>query len=88
MTFIIFVIVKKYKIKNYFRKDQLEAMSWCIGKGIKIFPSASRWGSKECKITIMNNGTKTVSEELYAKDDVGTKIYELYCHFYDYNTKS
>ena len=73
------------KIKNYFREDQGVAMSWCIKKGIKIYPKPSHYKATECNIEIWNNGTKTISEEKYPKDDVGTKIYELYCHFYDYN---
>jgi hypothetical protein len=76
------------KIKNYFREDQLLAMNWCINRGIKIFPKSSNYRSSECAIEVWNNGTKTISEEKYPKDDVATKIYELYCHFYDYNNSN
>lgn len=75
-------------IKNYFREDQLIAMNWCIKRGIKIFPKSSHYKSSECNIEVWNNGTKTISEEKYSKDDVATKIYELYCHFYDYNNSN
>jgi hypothetical protein len=75
-------------IKNYFREDQLLAMNWCIKRGIKIFPKSSHYKSSECSIEVWNNGTKTISEEKYPKDDVATKIYELYCHFYDYNNSN
>ena len=75
-------------IKNYFREDQLVAMNWCIKRGIKIFPKSSHYKSSECSIEVWNNGTKTISEEKYPKDDVATKIYELYCYFYDYNNSN
>jgi hypothetical protein len=77
--------VDRHRVKNYFREDQNVAMNWCVNRGIKIYPKPSNYKAAECSIEIWNNGTQTFSEEKYPKDDVATKIYELYCHFYDYN---
>ena len=76
---------QRKKIEGYFRDDQGDAMAWCIRKAIKIHYRPVKYNAQEYKIVIYNNGNKTVSDKVYAKEEVATKVYELYCHFYDTN---
>lgn len=68
-----------------YRKDMHACYKWCLDNNIKIYPIASN--SSEQFIEVNNNGHITKSKEAYKIKELHLKIWELYCHFYDTNTK-
>ena len=70
-----------------FRDDQSLCMKWCHDNAIKIYLVPKVWNSEEYEIEIMEQGTKIRSGVKYPVEDAYTKVWELYCHYYDANNK-
>lgn len=64
-----------------YRIDMHTCYQWCMDNGITIYPLASNESEKQ--IEINDNGTIIQSPVTYSKIDLYTKIWELYCHYYD-----
>jgi len=78
-------MAKRNKIEHYpvYRIDMHACMQWCNNNGIKIYPIPDKNG--EYFLEINNNGTIITSPVTYKKVESFTKIWELYCHYYDNN---
>lgn len=63
----------------------LEAKSWCLAKGIKIYIVPIR-NKKECYIEVDNNGRITRSPHTYQNQSIASeKIWDLNLHIYENN---
>ena len=62
-----------------------KAYSWCIKNNIRIAPHAANAGkdNKEWWIDIEANGLKKRSPYKYNRDQIWSKIFELYIFYYD-----
>jgi hypothetical protein len=61
---------------------QYDAFQWCVENGITIYCLPAKSTDKLYAVEVNNNGNITTSEKKYKKDEVDTKIWELYCHMY------
>lgn len=61
---------------------QYDAFQWCVENGITIYCLPAKRTDKLYAVEVNNNGNITTSEKKYKKDEVDTKIWELYCHMY------
>lgn len=65
----------------------LEAKSWCIANGIKIYIVPIR-NRKECYVEVDNNGKITRSPHTYKNQSIASsKIWDLNLHIYRENSK-
>jgi len=65
----------------------LEAQSWCLKKGVKIYIVPIK-NSKRCFIEVDNNGKIQKSSKIYKnQSEASDKIWDLYKYLYDKNTK-
>lgn len=66
---------------------QYDAFQWCIENEIKVYCLPKKQSDRLYAIEVYNNGNVTTSEKIYKKDEVDTKVWELYVHMYlKYNT--
>jgi len=68
---------------DIYRLDQWECFAWCEKNNIRIYPVPRKWIIKEQEIEIDFRGKIIRSGKKYKLEEVQTKIWELYCHFYD-----
>lgn len=78
-------MAKRQKQENLpvYRIDMHTCMQWCLANGIKIYPIPLPNGEYELEIN--NNGTIMRSPKTYKKLEYLSKIWELYCHYFDHN---
>ena len=74
---------RKAEYHPIYRIDMHACMQWCLANGIKIYPIPDTHG--EYTIEINNNGTIIRSPKKYKKVESFSKIWELYCHYFDYS---
>ncbi len=61
---------------------QYEAFQWCIENNIKVYCLPVKRGDNRYAIQVNNDGNITTSEKKYKKNEVDTKVWELYVHMY------
>ena len=67
---------------GYFSDFQYDAFQWCVENGIKIYCLPMKKGDDLYEIEIYDNGKFIRSGKKYKKDQVDSKIWELYCYYY------
>ena len=67
---------------DIYSKDQYKAFDWCDKNNIKVYCLPRKPKEKLYAIQVDNNGNLTTSEKKYKKNQVSTKIWEIYCHMY------
>lgn len=65
-----------------FSDMQYDAFQWCVENDIFIYCLPRKRGEKKFAIEVNNRGNITTSEKIYSKNEVDTKIWELYCYLY------
>ena len=67
---------------GWFSDFQYDSFQWCIENGIKIYCLPAKKGQELYEIEVDDNGRKFRSGKKYKKNEVDSKIWELYCHYY------
>jgi len=66
----------------------LDAQSWCLKNGIKIYIVPIR-NRKECYVELNDNGKITKSPITYKNQSIASdKIWDLFLHLYELNKKN
>ena len=69
--------------------EDKEAYRWCVNHGIKIGALANQPGYDigSWKVRIVANNKEMISPGDYNRAEIYSKIFELYRHYYNLNTK-
>ena len=70
---------KKQKFAKVTDQHQ-KAIKWCINNNIKVGVKPTKKG---LKVEINNNGTETVSPNIYNNVEACNKVWELYLYLYN-----
>ena len=65
-----------------FDSMQYDAFQWCVDNDIFIYCLPNKKNDKLYAVEVNNKGNITRSEKKYKKNEVDSKIWELYCHMY------
>ena len=70
---------KSVEKKKIVTKYNLDAVSWCINNGYKLYPKPI---GKNFIIILEYKGVKAESEKIYTKTNWSDKIWQTYEHIY------
>jgi len=76
------VYIYNVNLIGMFDTMQYDAFQWCAENGIFIYCLPNKNNEKLYGIEVNNNGKITRSGKKYKKNEVDTKIWELYCYMY------
>lgn len=70
------------KLRGMFDSMQYDAFQWCVDNDILIYCLPNKKNEKLYAVEVNNKGKITRSKKQYKKNEVDSKIWELYCHMY------
>ena len=70
------------KLIGMFDSMQYDAFKWCVDNDILIYCLPRKKNEKLYAVEVNNKGNITRSKKQYKKNEVDSKIWELYCHMY------
>ena len=71
---------KKIEKFNSVTEKHQKAIQWCIQNNIKVGVKPTKFG---LKVEINNNGSVSVSPNIYSNAEACNKCWELYLYLYD-----